>query len=76
MLNERNYDNIEGKYYVTIACIGCTLCSEIAPDNFEADIEKGYDYVKKQPSDNSEDELCIEAMESCPANAIKIDENY
>jgi len=71
-------ENVPGKYYVSEECIGCTLCSEIAPDNFKVspdeELAVGHDYVCKQPADAQEDELCAEAMDSCPANAIGKDE--
>ena len=51
-------------------CIGCTICSAIAPDNFRSDHLHGYDYVYKQPVNEIEDSLCAEAMDVCPVNAI------
>ncbi len=63
-------DNVPGKYYVDEECIDCSLCSEIAPDNFKINEEEGHDYVYKQPGTEEEEELCIEAMESCPVEAI------
>ncbi len=74
---EKFEQNVPGPYYVTKACIGCSLCSEIAPDNFRAsaDPESAADnnYVCKQPSTEAEELLCREAMESCPADAIRND---
>ncbi len=71
---EKFAQNVPGRYYVTKACIGCTLCSEIAPDNFKenGDAESAVDnnYVCKQPETEAEESACREAMESCPANAI------
>lgn len=63
-------DNVSGKYYVDEECIDCNLCSEIAPDNFRVNEEDGHDYVYKQPTTSEEEELCAEAMESCPVEAI------
>jgi ferredoxin len=67
-------DNVPGKYYVGAECIGCSLCSEIAPDNFASDwnenLETEHNYVCKQPENAQEEDLCAEAAESCPANAI------
>lgn len=63
-------ENVPGKYYVDIRCIGCNVCAEIAPDNFRSDLEEGYEYVCKQPSTIVEEALCLEAMEICPVNAI------
>jgi ferredoxin len=62
--------NIPGKYHVDERCIGCAICSEIAPRNFRFDHEQGYDYVYKQPDNQVEENLCAEAMDICPVNAI------
>ena len=62
--------NIPGKYQVDERCIGCTICSEIAPRNFRSDLEQGYDYVYKQPDNELEESLCAEAMDICPVDAI------
>lgn len=62
--------NRPGKYQVDERCIGCTICSEIAPANFRSDHEHGYDYVYKQPDNALEEGLCAEAMDLCPVNAI------
>lgn len=63
-------DNVPGKYYVDEDCIDCSLCSEIAPMCFQVNLQQGHDFVYQQPKDPSEEELCIEAMESCPVDAI------
>ena len=62
--------NVSGKYQVDDRCIGCGICSEIAPLNFRSDHEQGVDYVYRQPGNDIEDRLCAEAMEICPVNAI------
>ena len=68
-------ENVPGKYYVDEECIDCNLCSEIAPDNFRVNEEEGHDYVYKQPTTGEEEDLCVEAMESCPVEAIGDDGN-
>ncbi len=65
-------ENVPGKYYVNFKCIGCAVCSEIAPDIFAANHEEGYEYVHIQPSCESEEQLCRELMELCPVNAIGV----
>ncbi len=69
--------NVPGRYYVSGECIGCTLCAEIAPENFAIntaeELEVVHDYVCKQPGTAQEDEFCAEAMAACPANAIGIE---
>jgi len=53
-------------------CIGCVICSEIAPGNFRFDYELGCVYVYKQPDTEKEERLCVEVMDLCPVNAIEI----
>jgi ferredoxin len=73
--NERFDDNIDGKYYITKSCIGCTLCSVIAPDNFtentDEELAVGHCYVYKQSETEAEALTCEEAMDVCPADAIR-----
>ena len=51
------------------ACIGCQVCVGVAPDNFEMDGDKAVVY--KQPETPEEESAAIEAMESCPTQAIE-----
>ncbi len=63
-------ENVPGRYYIRSRCIGCALCPEIAPANFASNLEEGYEYVCKQPDSAAEEQLCCEAMEICPVDAI------
>ena len=63
-------ENADGSYYVDDQCIDCDLCREEAPDNFTRQEEQGYSYVYKQPENEDEEQLCKEAMEGCPVEAI------
>jgi len=67
---EKWAENVEGKFYVDEQCIDCDLCRETSPTNFTREEDGGYSYVYKQPENNQELELCIEAMEGCPVEAI------
>ncbi|HPF36172.1 ferredoxin [bacterium] len=62
--------NVDGQFYVDSNCIDCDLCRQTAPDNFERNEDEGYSYVSKQPENEEEEELCREAMEECPVEAI------
>lgn len=62
--------NVDGKFYVDEQCIDCDLCRETAPDFFTRNDDGGYSYVYKQPKTPEEIELCMEALEGCPVNAI------
>ncbi len=66
-------ENAEGKFYVDDACIDCDACRATAPDNFEREDEKGYSYVSKQPDGEVEMQLCMDALEGCPVEAIGSD---
>ncbi len=71
---EKFSENTKGRYYVTKVCIGCTLCSVIAPSSFrentDMELSVGHCYVYRQPENETEEALCREAMDSCPAGAI------
>jgi len=63
----------EGRFYVDTHCINCSLCPEIAPDIFATNHDEGVEYVKKQPGNSTELTLMAEAINLCPANAIRDD---
>ncbi|MGD7651911.1 MAG: ferredoxin [Verrucomicrobiales bacterium] len=68
--DEKNSQNVDGKYYVDANCIDCDLCRETAPENFDRADDEGYSYVKKQPTTDEEIAQCQEAMDGCPVEAI------
>jgi ferredoxin len=72
-IKHRIKENVPGKYYVVDQCIGCSLCSEVSPENFSINICKGYDFVFKQPETQEAEALCMKAMQFCPADAIRDD---
>ena len=63
-------ENVEGKYYVDEQCIDCDLCREEAPKNFTRQETEGYSYVYKQPENEEEEEMCQNALDNCPVEAI------
>lgn len=69
-LEDKNPENVGGKFYVDSQCIDCDLCRETAPKNFQRSDDEGYSYVFKQPEGDEEFEQCVEAMEGCPVEAI------
>jgi ferredoxin len=66
-------ENVEGKFYVDDQCIDCDLCRETAPANFKRNDDGGHSFVYKQPESPEEENLCKEAMEGCPVEAIGSD---
>jgi ferredoxin len=68
--DDRNKENVGGKFYVDSQCIDCDLCRETAPNNFTRSDDEGYSFVYKQPESDQEIEQCLEAMEGCPVEAI------
>ncbi|MCO4782511.1 MAG: ferredoxin [Candidatus Cloacimonetes bacterium] len=62
--------SVDGKYFVDDQCIDCDLCRSTAPDNFKTDEDLGFSFVYKQPANEEEEELCQEALENCPVEAI------
>lgn len=67
---DKNEENVAGKFYVDSQCIDCDLCRETAPSNFTRADDEGYSFVFKQPENAEEEAQCREAMEGCPVEAI------
>lgn len=67
---DKNRENVPGKFYVDSQCIDCDLCRETAPNNFTRSDDEGYSYVYKQPENDEERAQSREAMEGCPVEAI------
>jgi ferredoxin len=59
-----------GAFYVDANCIDCDLCRQTAPENFDRNDDDGHSFVKKQPEGPEEMELCRQALEDCPVEAI------
>lgn len=68
--DDKHPENVRGRYYVDTECIDCDVCRDTAPMNFTRQDDGGYSYVFKQPENEDEEEMCREAMESCPVEAI------
>ncbi len=62
-------ENVDGAFYVDDSCIACDACSVAAPCNFKL-LEGEYAFVFKQPESDEERDQCLEALESCPVEAI------
>ena len=63
-------ENVPGKFFVDEQCIDCDLCRETAPNFFTRNDDGGYSFVYKQPTTQEEIDLCMEALEGCPVEAI------
>jgi ferredoxin len=63
-------EDVPGRYYVDDSCSGCMACVESAPDHFKMTDDEDHAFVQKQPTTPEEEELCVEAMEECPEEAI------
>ena len=68
--NDKWAENVNGKFYVDEQCIDCDLCRETAPDFFSRNDDGGYSVVSKQPEAQEGIDLCMEALEGCPVEAI------
>jgi ferredoxin len=69
-LEDKLPENAPGRFYVDRQCIDCDVCRDTAPANFTRNDEDGYSYVYKQPETPEEFELCVEAFNACPVEAI------
>lgn len=63
-------DNVPGNWFVDKNCILCSLCGDLAPDNFKEADSGDHDIVYKQPQTPEEVAACQEALDQCPVEAI------
>jgi len=68
--NKKYAENKAGKFYVDRECIACDACVMTAPKNFGMNGNDGHAFVQVQPQTSEEEDLCREAMEGCPVEAI------
>jgi len=74
-IRDKLRENVRGKFYVDCQCIDCDVCRDTSPKNFTRNDENGYSFVYKQPETPEELELCKEARDACPVEAIGDDGN-
>lgn len=55
------------------ACIACGACAAICPEVFILD-DEGLSESKNVPENNEENEEMVSALESCPTEAIYLEE--
>lgn len=55
-----------------IACVGCTLCTQICPEVFKMQDDKAVAYVSVVPK--QAEDTCRQAVDSCPVTAITIEQ--
>jgi ferredoxin len=63
--------NVPGKYYTTEECDGCAYCASLAPENFDFEKDSNTYFVTRQPQTAEEEEFMVEAMDDCPVDAIR-----
>jgi len=68
--NERNPENVEGRFYVDGTCIDCDLCRSSVPGIFKREDSKAYSYVYRQPQTGEEIEEAMSALDACPTSSI------
>ena len=56
----------------TDTCIGCELCVQLCPEVFKMSDGKAMAYLGEVPEELND--KCKEAADSCPVNAITIEE--
>ncbi len=69
-IEDKLKENAKGKFYVDRQCIDCDVCRDTSPKHFTRNDENGYSFVQHQPETAEEIELCEEAMNACPVEAI------
>lgn len=66
---ERWDDNAPGAWYVDKSCILCSLCVQLAPNNFKEADGGDHDICCKQPT-GDEVKACEDAKAQCPVESI------
>ena len=61
--------NVSGTYYVDNGCIGCGQCADIASACFKMAAD-GLACVYNQPKTDAEKDICAQAKDICPVEAI------
>jgi ferredoxin len=61
---------LTGIFQIDATCIDCNLCHDLAPENFECDVDNDVHFVCKQPETDDELETVLDALESCPTESI------
>jgi len=62
--------NAPGPFFVNDECIDCDQCRHHAPAFFSRDDRAAHSFVARQPVTPDEVDLCEEALDGCPAEAI------
>ncbi len=68
--DERWEDNAAGAWYVDKSCILCSLCVQLAPNNFRESEAGDHDVIYKQPENDDELKQCEDAKAQCPVECI------
>ena len=63
-------DNAPGRFAVAGDCICCSVCSDIAPENFRLSDEDHHNICYSQPRSAEELADCLEALAACPVEVI------
>lgn len=63
-------DNAPGAWYIDKTCILCSLCIQLAPNNFKEADAGDHDIVYKQPEGDEELAACEESRQQCPVECI------
>jgi ferredoxin len=66
-------ENAPGKFYVDDQCIACLACIIEAKRFFQMNDDDTHAFVKLQPKTKEEIAECMEALQSCPVEAIGSD---
>ena len=74
--HKRLPNNAPGRYFTTDECDGCAYCASVAPENFDYEKSTNTYYIVKQPRSKEEEDFVMEAMDDCPVDAIRMEENH
>ena len=71
IMNNKHIENINGDYYVTLDCIACDTCVNVAVNHFKLTADNDHAFVHNQPRTEAEQQACQKAKSDCPVEAIQ-----
>jgi ferredoxin len=68
--NNKQPENVPGKWYVDTTCVPCNSCVSEAPELLKYSADESHVYFAKQPSTPDEEAQAQRAAEICPTTSI------
>ncbi len=68
--NNKQPENVPGKWYVDTTCVPCNSCMDEAPTLLKYNADQSYVFFARQPANAQEEECARRALDVCPTSSI------